>query len=179
MLWYDLSLMYPRHHKKRQIRLTQAHHITLKCAYYLFTQNRVRQIIDHFLEKYCAHFGIRIYHRAVVGNHIHLVLMPRKEEDLHGFLRVFSGQLSTRFRELKLVPLKAKNIWQLRPWSRVIKWGRAYTTAMKYVALNYLEGINRIKRTHKQDEIRRHKHLIDEVIKHKLTQLPDKQLSFA
>lgn len=168
--------MNPRHNKKRIIRLTQAHHITLKCVYLCFTGKRVRHFIDYLIEKYCDYFEIKIYHRAVVDNHIHLILLPKREADLHGFLRVFSGQLSNWLRTLKIIPKDAKNIWKARPWSRALEWGKAYSTAIKYVALNYLEGVRKISRTHKSDEIRRHRSLIEEVLREKLTQLPDKQL---
>lgn len=144
--------------------------------YLCFTSKRVRQSIDHLIETYCDYFEISIYHRAVVGNHIHLILLPKREADLHGFLRVFSGQLSNWLRRLKIIPKDAKNIWKARPWSRVLEWGEAYSTAIKYVALNYLEGVKRIARTHLPDEMRRHKLLIEEVLKRGLTKLPDKQL---
>lgn len=170
------SPMNPKHNKKRIIRLTQAHHITLKCVYRCFSNKRVRQFIDYLIEKYCSYFEIKIYHRAIVDNHIHLILLTKREADLHGFLRVFSGQLSNWLRKLKIIPKDAKNIWKSRPWSRVLEWGKAYGTAINYVALNYLEGVKRIARTHLPDEVRRHKRLIEEVLEKGLTKLPEKQL---
>lgn len=170
--------MNPRHHKKRKVDVKCAHHIVLKSWVNVFHQSRVRQITDSLLVRWADYFGIKIYHRAVVGDHLHLLLLTNNEEKLSGFLRVLSGQISSQLREKGIISKSMKNLWKSRPFSRVLKWGRAYRTAIRYVAFNYLEGVGLIRRTHQRDEISRFRERIEEVLENQWTQLPDKQLRF-
>ena len=165
--------MNPHHHKTRAFKLKQAHHIVLKCHYRVFSQARVRQITDSVLLKYGEYFRVKIYHRAIVGDHIHVMVLPKNSSGLHGFLRVITGQLGMKLKGLGITP-KGKSLWVSRPWSRVLAWGRAVTTAMHYIALNYLEGQGKVRRSHKQNELREKAALIQDVLEKQLTKLmPD------
>ena len=165
-----LLRMNPRHHHTRDFKIKQAHHIVFKCHYRVFSQVRVRQITDSVLIKYGEYFRVKIYHRAIVGDHIHLMVLPKSSNGLHGFLRVIAGQLGMRLKRLGLTP-KGRSLWVSRPWSRVLAWGRSVTIAIRYIALNYLEGQGKVRRTHKPDELRENAGLIHEVLEKQLTKL--------
>ena len=163
----------PHHHKTRAFKLKQPHHIVFKCHYRVFSQARVLQITDSVLLKYAEYFRVKIYHRAIVGDHIHLLVLPKSSSSLHGFLRVIAGQLGMKLKGLGITP-RGKSLWVFRPWSRVLAWGRAVTIAIRYIALNYLEGQGKVRRTHKSDELRENARLIHEVLEKQLTKLtPD------
>jgi REP element-mobilizing transposase RayT len=164
-------LMNPKHHKQRDFKEKQAQHVVLSSCYKIFFNPRSKQIADSLLKTYSAHFKIKIYHRAIVGNHIHLICLAQNRTSLAGFLRVISGQLSQRLKLKGLVP-NTSGFWKSRPWSRVLTWGRGYGTAIKYVALNLLEGERKIRRYVYKDEIKVFAALIEEVLSKGLTALP-------
>ena len=163
--------MKPHHHKRRNFKYGQAQHIVLSASLSVFSSARIKQIIDSLLRKYSQYFGVTIYHRAIVGTHIHLILMARSDEGLSGFLRVISGQVAVKLRAIKFIPRNIKQLWKNRPWSRVLTWGRNFTTATRYVALNYLEGVGRLRRTHNRNELRQNTLLIDEILQKNLTKV--------
>ena len=162
--------MNPLHHQTRDFKLKCAHHVVFKCHYRVFSQVQIRQMADSILLKYGEYFRVKIYHRAIVGDHIHLLVLPKSSSGLHGFLRVVTGQLGMRLKRLGITP-KGKSLWVFRPWSRVLSWGRDVTTAIHYIALNYLEGQGKLRRTHKQDELKKNAVLIHEVLEKQLTKL--------
>jgi REP element-mobilizing transposase RayT len=91
---------------------------------------RHRREVEGRIEKYAHTFGLRIYKLAVCKDHIHFLLRLTNRRLYRAFVRALTGQLSLR--------LKIK--WQLRPWSRVVKWGRAFEGAKNYVFRNILEA---------------------------------------
>ena len=62
------------------------------------------------LTKMAARFRVKIYEKAVVSNHLNLVLKFSKTEDYKNFVRAVTGILAKRF-ELK---------WLFRPFTRII-----------------------------------------------------------
>ena len=149
-------------------------HVVLSSHYQVFFNPRVRNITDSICFRYSQYFGIKIYHRAIVGTHIHLIVLAKSDETLHGFLRVVTGVIAAKLLKLGLIPINYKKLWTSRPWSRVLCWGRSFTTAIRYTALNYLEGTKQIIRSQtsrRKSELAKHRCLIDEVLAKKLTKI--------
>ena len=164
-------MMNPKHNKKRHFESKLSLHVVLKAKLNLFNNSRARQMIDSLILKYATYFEVNVYHRAIVSDHIHLILKSESKDNLSGFLRVLSAQISLKFRQKKILPQDFSNIWLKRPWSEVLKWGKRYGTAIQYVALNYLEGMNVIKRTKKKGELAYYSHPIKKVLTQNLTKL--------
>ena len=150
--------MKPHHHRKRNIRQGLALHVTLKTTQTVFVSKVSRRLVDRLLVGYSKYFKVKVYHRAVLGNHIHLSLKPHSRESLAGFLRVLTGQLAARLK------LKTGSFWLTRPWSRVLQWGKDFHTAQKYVALNYLESIGKVIRSKNKSNLKVFGWLISEVL---------------
>lgn len=159
--------MNPNHHRKRDFSKSEALHVVLRSRHNIFWGKKVRFLVDKLLLAYAKYFGLKIYHRAYVGTHLHLILMPRTKKDLSGFLRVLSGQIAVSLKTVGEV------FWASRPWSKILKWGRNYGTAVKYIALNYLEGINAILRLNNgKSELKQYEVLIKKVLDEGLTKIP-------
>ncbi len=158
--------MNPKHHRRRAFSSGLAMHVVLKANVSVFHGARVSEIVDRVLLRFGKHFAVTVYHRALVGNNLHLVLAPKTQTGLSGFLRVVAGQIS-----LKVSKSKAP-FWQQRPWSTLVQWGRHYNRVVKYVALNYLEGRDLIKRVKNiGTELKKYEKWISQVLKRGLTQL--------
>ena len=159
--------MNPNHHRWRAFRKGFAMHVVLKSNVQVFYGNRSKITIDWILSHFGKHFEVKIYHRALVGNHLHLILLPKDNAKLSGFLRVVAGQISAKLWK------NNSPFWKSRPWSRIVHWGKHYSTAIKYVALNYLEGTKQIIRSkNARSELHRYARAIQEVLEDGLTQPP-------
>jgi len=93
-----------------------------------------RQLVETSLSTWAKKFQIKIYSQAIVSNHLHLVIKVNNREAYNNFARVVSGVLA------KAVKIK----WLLRPFTRLLTWGRDYVRTQKYVYQNHLEAIGTI-----------------------------------
>lgn len=121
------SLLKNSHAKcKRPFKRKCSMHIVLRArkSCLLHIDQRVEKIIERQARKH----RIRIYNLQNVGNHIHLVLQTKSKENLSNFLRASTGLISRRLKAIKL--------WMQRPFSRVVRWGKAFQTLKNYMAIN-------------------------------------------
>ncbi|MEK6556442.1 MAG: transposase [Bdellovibrionota bacterium] len=95
---------------------------------------KYRATIDNCFLIFAKSFGVKIYKKALVSNHIHITALFNSRDNYRKFIRAFTGSLAKK--------LKIK--WHLRPWTRVLSWGRDFKTALKYVMQNHLEAIQAI-----------------------------------
>lgn len=93
--------------------------------------------VEFFLQKFASRFGVRIYEKATVTNHLHLLLKFNSRADYVGFIRALTGALA------KVTKVK----WLHRPFTRIVTWGRDFTGAARYVVQNQLEAFRLIAYT--------------------------------
>ncbi|MEK6556309.1 MAG: transposase, partial [Bdellovibrionota bacterium] len=93
-----------------------------------------RTLIDRYLKHFIQKLDGRIYKKALVSNHIHLVVLFRTRASYTNFIRAFCGTIARI--------LKVK--WLKRPWSRILAWGRAFKIAVDYTIQNHREAIGEI-----------------------------------
>ncbi|MEQ1666349.1 MAG: transposase [Bdellovibrionales bacterium] len=87
--------------------------------------------INEKLKKFAKKFGIAIYGKAIVSNHIHLVLKFSHRLNYISFIRSVAGVLA-----------KTLNVkWTLLPFTRIVTWGRDFKNTLKYVLQNELEAL--------------------------------------
>ncbi len=101
-----------------------------------------RQLIERILKKVAHRFRIQIYEKAIVSNHIHLLIRGKRREDIQNFLRVITGHIAQEIlQKLPLPPSHRENkFWQTRIYSRLLTWGREFHIVKKYVVQNILEA---------------------------------------
>ena len=109
-----------------------------------------KNAILHYLQKLASDFQLKIYEHALVSNHIHLTVRFLSRDLYKKFIRAFTGVLARR--------LKIK--WLLRPYTRILKWGRALKTAMKYTKQNELEATGAIPYQPRPEDRRRTRWLL-------------------
>ncbi|MEO5666947.1 MAG: hypothetical protein ABIR96_02695 [Bdellovibrionota bacterium] len=107
--------------------------------------------IDEVLDRQAQLHAVKIYSRANAGNHLHLVVRAPNRRALKNFLRAFSGLVVRlvlgRERGKARSPANARTVsaaspfWDARPFSRVVAWGKAFTTLTRYVHQNRLEAV--------------------------------------
>ena len=94
------------------------------------TLRRHQRAVESELSRFARRFGVTIYRQAVCTNHIHLVIRLHSRLLYRQFVRAFCGSLG----------LKLNITWLLRPFTRILKWGRDFQTACLYVLQNFMEA---------------------------------------
>ena len=103
-------------------------------------ESKVRDII----RRHALRCGLRVYHYANGGNHLHLVVRIHSRELFKRFLRVISGLIARAVLQAEKSSGQLKSgetFWQARPFTRIASWGRDYLRLSKYMLLNNLEAI--------------------------------------
>lgn len=93
-----------------------------------------RSAIKLYLQKLASDLHVKIYACALVSSHIHMTVRFLSRGHYKKFIRAFTGVLARR--------LKIK--WLLRPYTRILSWGRALKVAIEYTEQNHLEAFGLI-----------------------------------
>lgn len=130
-----------------------------------FLCKRNRSAVDLIITKFSKKFGVRIYERAINGNHIHLLLKITNRVLYRAFIKAVTGKIASHvmkqqsfelFRESKVssewgdgvnMTKKGQGFWEFRPFSRIVNWGRDYQSSVKYLRQNVLEALGFIRYT--------------------------------
>ena len=103
---------------------------TKKSGSLLKHRSRINQAFANFAKK----FHVKVYEIAIVSNHCHFVALFQSRDQYRRFIRSLTGTLAKQ----------TKVIWVLRPWSRILAWGRSFQIAVNYVIQNHREAIGEI-----------------------------------
>ena len=127
----------------RPFRAKQPMHLVFRASRargaWSFLRKRNREGIEALLERCAKRFSVRVLGEANVGNHIHLLVQARRKSDLQNFLRVFAQGvvfLVTGARKGRPVG----KFWDALVFSRVVRWGREYSTMLRYIDKNRWES---------------------------------------
>ncbi len=93
-----------------------------------------RAKIDINFMRFAEKFHVRIYEKAIAHDHIHFIALFKSRSIYNGFIRALTGALA--------LALKIK--WKLRPWSRIVHWGKAFKIAIAYIKQNHQEATRQI-----------------------------------
>lgn len=138
---------------KRPITTRQTMHIVMRSTLAKGERALTRKAreLEEILNKQAKRAGVKLYRRAIAGNHIHMIILPRSRDAYKQFIRSISGIIgrkilgvergrtagSKALREEKSETLRA---WDARPFSRIIAWGKDFVNTCAYVFQNKLEA---------------------------------------
>lgn len=127
---YGGSLLKGRRKTERVLNSRKPMHLVLKAkkVYVLFKQkNKLKSI----LKKQAKTFGVQVYSESIQADHWHLCLKITNRRLYRGFIRSLTGIIAR---------LLGKGLWELRPYSRIVEWGRDFLNVNDYLLLNYCEA---------------------------------------
>ena len=111
------------------------------------SQNKVfipwNRSLENLVYRLADRFGLKIYDLSLNWSHIHAIIMIKDRKDYIGFIRALTSLLAQRIRA-RLVA--EKTIFTLRPFTRILEWGRAFSHALDYLLINQLESVGLINR---------------------------------
>lgn len=153
---------------RRPLNLKQPIHLTLRSDLAKGRRSLMshRLTVEKVLLKASKRFHIRIYEKAICGNHLHLLVKGQTREDLQNFFRVIAGHIAQEIlREFPLQPFEKtkrggasgqitkkpkhpknqRKFWSLLLYTRIVTWGREYKAVKKYIIQNVNEALGLIK----------------------------------
>lgn len=83
--------------------------------------------------------GIKVYDMAVNFNHIHLVVLLSNDDSYKKWIRHLTSAIVAMMS--KVVKTNLTKFFTLRPYSRIVDWGRQFKTVLNYQILNQLEVV--------------------------------------
>ena len=103
--------------------------------------------LEKLIHQIANESNIRIYEFAINWSHLHFVILAKTREDYNYFVRVLSSKLAMAIQKSQTI--KAKKLFALRPFTRILTWGRDFKNARAYMILNQKESRGEIKREKK------------------------------
>ncbi len=151
--------------KRRALSTKTPLHLVLRSdfAYSRRSLLRHRPLIDKILNKFSKRFKVSIYEKAIVSNHIHILVRGKSRVGLQNFFRVVAGHIAQEI--LREFPIqcweermrdgaptsgeggreKANKFWQTRIFTRVMSWGRDFINVKNYIIQNTKEALGLVK----------------------------------
>lgn len=118
--------------RRRPLSKTLPIHLVLKCDISKsgsLLKHRVQ--VEFYLAKFSKQFGIKVYKKAIVSNHAHVVALFQSRLQYRQFIRALTGAIAKS--------LKVKFLF--RPWTRLLNWGRPLQIAIQYTLQNQMEAL--------------------------------------
>ena len=156
------SLLLGKRKSKRPLSTKSPIHLILKSESGKFFNPR-NESLDQLIRYQAKKFNIKIYDLAQNWSHIHLLIRLHSREDYVKFIRALTSIMAARIRrhlgesghrnESNLTSRSAhmdtEKIFTLRPFTRVVSWGRDFRNALRYHRINILEAFGKIRRAKK------------------------------
>jgi REP element-mobilizing transposase RayT len=119
-------------------------HLTLRAKKSVLRLPKTFGLVENLIDQISKKYGVKIFKRANVGNHLHLVIQV-KTALWARFIRELTGRIAQIIKELGLAV--ESGFWLYRPHTRIVRsWKKAFQTALAYVELNRLEAEGFINR---------------------------------
>ena len=142
------SLLLGKRKMRRPLSTKKPLHLILKSSH-TGVFNPGNRSLEKLIRSQAEKFQIQIYDLALNWSHVHILIRIRDRADYVKFIRALTSIISFKLRKFKPA---LKEIFTLRPFTRVIEWGRDFKRVLSYQILNQLESLGFIKRDKKSNK---------------------------
>jgi REP element-mobilizing transposase RayT len=112
-------------------------HLVLKSETHKIFNPRLK-MLEQLLVVESKKHGIKIYDFAINWSHIHLVIKIPSRAAYKSWIRSLTSQLVQKLSaQLKQ---NLAGLFSLRPYTKILSWGRQFQNALKYQIYNYFEA---------------------------------------
>jgi REP element-mobilizing transposase RayT len=122
--------------------------------------NPTNRSLQKLIQSTAQEFQIKTYDFAINWSHIHLVIKLKDREDYTKFIRVLTSRLSMKVNRVMKDKLEKENstsrqieipkLFTLRPFTRILSWGKDFKNALDYQILNQMEARGLVRRNKNQ-----------------------------
>lgn len=103
--------------------------------------------LESLIRTHSEKYGIRIYRMSLNWSHIHMVMKLPDKKAYVKFIRTITSRIVAYLSKLKGNNLKG--LFDLRPFTKILTWGKQFKTVVEYHDLNDLEARGLIVRRKK------------------------------
>ncbi|MGZ5280101.1 MAG: transposase [Pseudobdellovibrionaceae bacterium] len=142
------SLLAGKRKSQRPLSVKAPIHLVLKADQKgIFSPSN--QSLAKLIRRTAQQFDIHLYDLAINWSHIHFLIRIRSREDYVAFVRALTSLITQGVKKSR--PRLTK-IFSLRPFTRILKWGRDLKGVFNYLKLNQMESFGLIQRKTKRSK---------------------------
>src|SRR5689334_16867058 len=130
------SLLTGRRKERRPLSTKKPIHLVLRSDL-SGAFNPGNRSLEQLIRRTAGRFGVRVYDLALNWSHIHCVIRIRNRESYNAFIRALTGTIA---RKIQISKRYAEKIFSLRPFTRILEWGRDFRNVLQYQIINQLEA---------------------------------------
>jgi len=140
------ALLQGKRKSARPLSTKQPIHVVLKSTHSRPFHPNSRKL-EKIFRTQAQKYGIKIYDLALNWSHIHaLITIPSRQAYL-AFIRTLTAAIVMAIS--KLTGQSLKGLFNLRPFTRILSWGREFASVRGYLELNQMEALGLILRSKK------------------------------
>ena len=118
-------------------------HVTLRSSRargrWSLLQKSTARFIEALIAKAGRRWRVKVYERANVGNHLHLLVKAESRDGFANFLRVLGAQIATHVTGARRGKALGVRFWDLPAWSRLVEGD--FRSVRAYIVKNSLEAL--------------------------------------
>jgi len=137
------SLLLGKRKEARPLSIKHPIFMTLKSTHTSFF-NPSMISLERIIRSYAYKYQIKIHELSLNWNHIHFAISIPSKKNYLAFIRTLTAQLVRVLSKAKGKNLKG--LFDLRPHSRIVSWGRELKAVLNYIILNQMEAWGLIRR---------------------------------
>jgi REP element-mobilizing transposase RayT len=129
--------------EQRPIAVKRTMHLVMRSSHAVGEKSFLRTIrarkIHDLVHRLGRKHRVRVYRFANVGNHLHLLVMPKSRAAFKAFVRAIAGVIARITLGAQRGHAQGQKFWDARPFTRIVEWGRDFKIACQYILQNRLE----------------------------------------
>lgn len=143
--YFGGNLLKGNAREKRPLSKSSALHIVLrseiaKGRLSLLHPQRAK-LIEKIIYRFANKFAVKIYRYANSGNHLHLLIRPYNRYAYRNYIKTITGLIARITLSVERGKSKGIKFWSVKPFSRIVLFGRDYKGLCAYILQNTLESL--------------------------------------
>ncbi|MBC7370755.1 MAG: hypothetical protein H7326_04270 [Bdellovibrionaceae bacterium] len=149
------SLLEGKRKSARTLSTKRPIHLILKTSHSRFFNPGNRALVA-FIQAWASRFKIKVLRTSLNWTHIHMIILIPSRSAYNAFIRAVTAAIVQKICKAKGPSFKG--IFDLRPFTRILSWGKDLKNVFEYHDLNDLEAFGYIVRE-KKSKARRKKNI--------------------
>ena len=137
------SLSLGKRKTKRPLSIKKPLFLTLKSSKASFFNPKMISL-EKTIKDHAKKYQMTVYQFALNWNHIHFAIKVSSRENYVAFIRTLTASLVRILSKIKGRNLKG--LFDLRPHTKIITWGKQFRILIEYIILNQQEALGLIRR---------------------------------
>lgn len=135
------SALVGRRKEKRPLSIKSPIHLILKSENHKVFRP-ANQSLHRLILETARKFNIQVRDFAMNWSHSHFVIQISSRQDYVRFIRALTSKMAMAVQKAQVQKTK---LFTLRPFSRILNWGRDYRNVIQYIFLNFKEALGKTR----------------------------------